>query len=131
MRVIFWRSQDGGLAGAPETFDVDDVVAAVFRDSSSAQQSIAQLNREKKNLERQRKAVNAKFKRLTSRRVRMIGNSSRMSTEMESYSLAKAMRDASNATQDQAGTLRGEQLASIESRIQAIDRALEQLKNRR
>ena len=84
MRVIFSRSQDGKLTGSPESFDIDDVVAAGLRDSSSAQQSIAQLNREKKNLERQRKAVNANFKRLTSRRVRMIGRSSPMSTDLES-----------------------------------------------
>jgi len=127
MRLIFWRSQN---KVSPESFDIEDVVAAGLRDSSSAQQSIAQLNREKKNLERQRKAVNAKFKRLTSRRVRMIGRSSPMSTEMESYSLAKEMQEESDATQDQAGTLRGEQLASIKNRIHAIDRALEQLKSR-
>jgi chromosome segregation ATPase len=125
-----WRGGNDGSNREVESFDVDEVLAASLRDSSSAQQAIDQLTREEKNLRRQRKAVNAKFKRLTHGRVWLVGRSNRIDPELGSYTLSREMRDATNATQDQAGVLRGEQLAEIESRIQAIDRALDQLKAR-
>ena len=130
MRLIFWRGGNDGGTPEIESFDIDEVFAAGLRDLSSAQQAIDQLTREEKNLRRQRRAVNGKFKRLTYGRVWLVGRSNRIDPELGSYMLSREMRDATTATQDQAGVLRGEQLAEIESRIQAIDRALDQLKAR-
>ena len=67
-----------------------------------------------------RTAVDAQFKRLTPVEVLNIGRAG--PSQLTTIQLAQAMQDQNDTSQ--AGTQRDEQIATIEARSQAVDRAL-------
>lgn len=125
MRWLSWLRWHRSTGGAEDLLDIDRVLTDGFRNPQSSRQAIVRLTRERKNLVRKRRAVEKGFKRLTRGRTWMITRSSEASPELEVYLFSQALQDANAA--DQSGTLRKEQVASIDGQIQAIDRALAQL----
>jgi hypothetical protein len=124
MRFL-WRflgKRSEGETGDP--LDVDQVLATGLRDARGARAALEQLNGERRRLERQRKAVDAQFARLTPGRVRVIARSNPGNPQTEAYMLADAMREADAANQQ----ARSDQLAEVENRLQAIDRAEKELR---
>ncbi len=127
MSLISWLRRDDTFDLDENAIDVDHVLAEGLCDGVSARmaidQLIDQLKEEKKRLSRQLRAVDAQFKRLTSVQVRNIGRAG--PTQLTTIQLAQAMQDQSDSSQ--AGMQREEQIAAIESRSQAVDRALLEL----
>ncbi len=121
-----WLLRRGNTLDVESSLDVQQVVAAGMLNSESAQRAIAELNPERKRLERTKRIVEHQLKPVTKRSIRCMHNSSLFSPGLESAQLSQAMRAANDTGQDM--TLRREQLADINGRILAIDQAKEQLK---
>ncbi|MGI8485568.1 MAG: hypothetical protein ACR2OU_15065 [Thermomicrobiales bacterium] len=123
MSLISWLRRDDTFDLDENAIDVEHVLAEGLRDGVSARMAIDQLKQEKRHLARQLRAVDAQFKRLTSVEVRNIGRAG--PTQLTTIQLAQAMQDQSDSSQ--AGMQREEQIATIEARSQAVDRALLEL----
>lgn len=116
LRRLFGDRSDDGMS---DPLDVDHALAAGLRDTRAARESLRQLDGERKRLARQRKVIDAQFRRLTPGRVKLIARSNSGNPQTETYMLADAMREADAANQQ----ARSDQLAEVESRLQAIERA--------
>ena len=116
----FRRASTDGFA-----LDLDGVFGEGLRDPASARRASAQLRRERQALLRQRKDADRRSGLLTPSRVQTVIRPGHRSPGLEAYQLSRLMREAS--TSDQAAAFRAEQLAAIEERIRAVDRALAQL----
>lgn len=102
MRWLDWLRGHRERAGAEEAIDLERLLLEGFRDLPSARHAISRLTRERKELARQRRAVDAQFRRLTSGRVKTIVRDRSASPQMQVDMLSQAMQDANAATQTQA-----------------------------
>lgn len=106
-----------------DPLDLDQALKEGRRDASSARDAIARLDRERRDLERQQKVVDRQFNRLTSGKVKRVAWSNSGNPQIEANMLADAMREA-NAVNEMD---RSNQLASIDTRLQALANARREL----
>jgi hypothetical protein len=121
LQSLFRRDPDDDTG---DPLDIEHVLATGLRDARAARDALQHLAIERKRLARQRKVIDAQFKRLTPKRVRLIDQSSSGNPQSESFMLTHAMREADAANQQP----RSDQLAEIESRMKAVDRAETELR---
>jgi|SRR5579884_993062 len=123
MSWLDWLRRGRTTTSAP--LDVEATLAAGLQSASAAKQAIARLKRERKATERERRALLAQAKRVAPSEVRKMARSSGGMPELAVYQVAEAMREANETGHDD--TLRREQLAEVEARLDAINRAIERL----
>lgn len=105
-----------------QSLNIDGVVAAGLRDESAAYQAIKQLQRERKLIEREQRAIHAKIRHVDPRQMRGIAISDAASPELAAYQIGETMRDA-----NESAASRDEQLAALDERLELISKALDRL----
>lgn len=104
------------------SLNVDGVVAAGMRDRSAAYQAIRQLQRERKLVEREQRAIHAKSRHVDSRLMRGIVVSDSAAPELAASQISEAMRDA-----NESAASRDDQAAALDERLEMISGALDRL----
>lgn len=122
MRWPDWFCQRRRTSGS---FDIEATMADGLHDVPSARRAIGRLKRERKAVERERHTLLARAKRVAPAQVRKMARSSPDMRELAVYQVAEAMREANVESHDDA--LRQEQLAAVEGRLDAINRAVAHL----
>jgi len=117
----FRRHQPSEAPGEP--LDLDALLRDGLRDVPSARAAITRLDQEERALVRQRKVIDRQFNRVTPGKVRRIAWSNSGNPQIETNMLVDAMREA-DAAQESS---RANQLAAIDTRQQAIERAKREL----
>jgi len=117
----FRRHQPSEAPGEP--LDLDALLRDGLRDVPSARAVITRLDQEERALARQRKVIDRQFNRVTPGKVRRIAWSNSGNPQIETNMLVDAMREA-DAAQESS---RANQLAAIDTRQQAIERAKREL----
>lgn len=110
---------------ATASLDVEATLAAGPRNEAAAEQAIGRLKRERKAVERERRALHAQSKGVRPKQARTMVRSSPDMPELAVYEVSQAMHEANQPSH--ADTQRREQLAAVEARLEAINRALAQL----
>ncbi len=106
-----------------EPVDLEQVLKQGRHDARSARDAIDRIEQERRDLERQQKVVDRQFNRLTPGKVKRVAWSNSGNPQIEANMLADAMREAEAAQEMD----RANQLAAIDTRLQALANARREL----
>lgn len=125
MRWFGWFRRDDTETPDIQPIDVDAFVKVGLRDQSSAKAARAVLTRKRQELQQGLRVLNKQAERLTPVRVRNIARSGY--GDIGPYQLGQHMQGINAHDHNNA---RGEQIATLERQLQAVDDGITRLKTR-